>query len=103
MRRPRALLHLVLSLLPIAGPALADVQEQRARLPPPADCGDDVQGVWMSHTFYPHVSQWYIFTLTVRRAGGAALEGHIHSMYWTSDATHPQPPPCAASDRSSVE
>lgn len=103
IRRRAALLVAVAALL---APALApaDIQEQRARLPPPAECTDPVEGVWMSHTFYPHVSEWYIFTLTVRHAAGSpsALEGSIHSMFWTGIAQHAEPPPCGQGDRRSV-
>ncbi len=103
IRRRTALLLAVTALV---APALApaDIQEQRARLPPPADCTDPVEGVWMSHTFYPHVSEWYIFTLTVRRVAGnpSALEGSVHSMFWTGEAQRSEPPACGQGDRRSV-
>jgi hypothetical protein len=103
IRRRVALVTAVLALL---APALApaDIQEQRARLPPPAECTDPVEGVWMSHTFYPHVSEWYIFTLTVRHVAGdpTALEGSVHSMFWSGVAERPEPPACGQGDRRSV-
>ncbi len=93
----RRSLH-VLAALVVFAPALttADVQEQRTRLPPPATCRDPVEGVWMSHSFYPRVGQWYVFTLTIRRRPGptASLEGDIHSLYWTGGPGAPEPPLC---------
>ena len=100
-------LALIVCVVALLAPALApaDIEEQRARLPPPAECTDPVDGVWMSHTFYPHVSEWYIFTLTVRHAaaGSTTLEGSIHSMFWTGVAERPEPPPCGQGDRRSVD
>jgi len=77
----------------------ADIQEQRNRLPPPAtSCADPVEGVWMSHSFYPNNGQWYIFTLTVRRtaSGANTLTGDIHSEFWDGPATNPNPIPCTS-------
>ena len=85
------------AIMLFAAAAPANVQEQRARLPPPAeDCSDPVAGVWMSHAYYPYMAQWYIFTLTVRRTAGSPsrLEGQIHSHYWSGNETNEQPPPC---------
>src|SRR5687768_15301067 len=86
-----------LAVLLVASVAPANVQEQRARLPPPAEnCQDPVEGVWMSHAYYPYMAQWYIFTLTIRRTAGSptALEGQVHSHYWTGNDRDEQPPPC---------
>lgn len=76
--------------------AWTTVQEQRARLPPPADCPDPVTGVWKSHAYYPGHGQWYIFTLTVRRVEGSErqLTGQVHSHYWTGGPGDEEPPPC---------
>jgi len=79
-------------------PAPADIQEQRARLPPPArECADPVEGVWMSHAYYAHQRHWYIFTLTVHRRapGSTELVGEILAEFWNSDdGRAPNPPPC---------
>ena len=75
----------------------ATIEEQRARLPPAADCGEDpVVGVWKSHAYYPGHGQWYIFTLTVRRdaAVPGRLVGRVHSHYWTGGPGDQEPPPC---------
>lgn len=89
MRRPRRTLGRVaclaaLGLLLAPRRAPADIEEQRARLPPPATCTDPVEGLWMSHSYYPHVSSWYIFTLDVRRTapGARALVGETRVEYW---------------------
>lgn len=73
--------------------APATVEEQRRRLPPPAqDCQDPVTGFWMGHQVTR--GTWYRFTLDVRRVepGGSELTGSIESLYWDVDA--PEPPPC---------
>ena len=86
-----------LALLLILPPtAHTTVQEQRARLPPPADCPDPVTGVWKSHAYYPGHGQWYIFTLNIRRVEGSErqLMGEAHSHYWTGGSGDEEPPPC---------
>lgn len=64
--------------------APADIEEQRARLPPPAACPDPVEGTWMSHAYYPHVGAWYRFELDVRRTapGDRTLVGETRVEYW---------------------
>ncbi len=88
----------VLTLAAIALPASATIQEQRNRLPPPADCGDDdpVTGVWKSHAYYPGHGQWYIFTLSIGRdpEREGQLTGTVHSHYWTGSPGDEEPPPC---------
>lgn len=76
--------------------APATVEEQRQRLPPPAACGDPVEGVWMSHNYYPQYRDWYIFTLEVRRTahGSAFLTGQITAHSWTGTSRESAPPPC---------
>ncbi len=54
-----------LMLLPSIAPAT--VEEQRARLPPPASCQDTLEGVWMSHKYEVPYDEWMIFTLEVHR------------------------------------
>jgi hypothetical protein len=98
-RRRSILAVLVVALAWLASPrvAPANVQEQRARLPPPAtDCSDPVTGTWMSHAFYPHVSQWYVIHLDIRRAVDAPtqLVGQMRVHFWTGDARTVEPPAC---------
>jgi hypothetical protein len=77
--------------------APANIQEQRARLPPPAlDCSDPVAGTWMSHAYYPHASQWYVVHLDVRRQPGdpSRLVGQMRVHFWSGDERTSEPPPC---------
>ena len=92
---------IVLVLLALAlgvfAPAVhANVQEQRARLPPPATCTDPVEGIWMSHKYSPDYGDWYMFTLKIHRVPGSATEltGEILSHSWNGTPQEEQPPPC---------
>jgi hypothetical protein len=87
-------LFLVLWLFP--GFAPATITEQRARLPPPAECEDEVEGVWKSHSYWRGHGQWYVFTLEVRRvkANPSQLTGSILSHYWAGGPQDEEPPPC---------
>lgn len=86
----------VLATFFYASPAPANVEEQRARLPPPASCSDPVEGDWLSHTFNPRFNDWYMFTLRVRRIapGSNELVGEIDSHYWNGSAADSEPPSC---------
>jgi hypothetical protein len=72
------------------------VAEQRARLPPPAECGDSVVGTWKSHQYHPDQGQWTQFTLEVSRVPDSPdqLTGFIRNHSWVGGATDEQPPPC---------
>ncbi|MFV8755260.1 hypothetical protein ACNOYE_32320 [Nannocystaceae bacterium ST9] len=97
---PRARLAILLATLTgglLLGPALADatIEEQRARLPPPAtECDDQIAGQWRAHVFYAHVMQWYVFVLDIRRGQANQLHGTIHAEFWDGDADDQQPPLC---------
>ena len=82
-------------------PVEATVEEQRARLPPPAACNDPVEGIWRSHKFEPQYGEWYIFTLKIKRRapGDSKLTGEIQSHYWLGGEKDTQPPPCAPGRR----
>ena len=83
--------------LGIFAPAVhANVQEQRARLPPPATCTDPVEGIWMSHKYSPNYGDWYIFTLKIQRVPGSATEltGEIQAHSWNGSPQEEEPPPC---------
>lgn len=94
-----ALVGLGLSLGPQLAPAT--IEEQRARLPPPAQhCGDDpLTGTWQAHTYYAHVQQWYRFELEVRRdpedPAGERLKGSIHAEFWNGGPERSEPPRCS--------
>ncbi len=85
----------VFGIAPRSSPA-GTVAEQRARLPPPADCGDPVEGIWKSHDFDKRWGEWTIFTLEVHRVDGSqsALTGKIFNHSWFGDDDKPQPGPC---------
>lgn len=76
--------------------APASVEEQRARLPPPARaCPDPVEGEWLGHELLRN--RWYRFTLHIRREapGSEALTGTITSHSWDGDRQQTEPPDCA--------
>lgn len=81
-------------LLPSGAPAT--ITEQRARLPPPAHCEDEVEGIWKSHSYWRGHGQWYVFTLKIRRVKGDPdrLTGTIKSNYWNGGPEDEEPPPC---------
>jgi hypothetical protein len=98
-RRRRRLFVLVLAatacalvLSPRVAPA--DIEEQRSRLPAPARCDDPVEGLWMSHDYFPHVGAWYVFVLDVRRTapGARTLVGETRVEYWHAPSDRPQVP-----------
>jgi hypothetical protein len=74
------------------------VSEQRARLPPPAVCGDDpVIGYWRSHQFLESDEDWTEFTLEIHRAGDAKdgrLVGKIFNHSWQGGPEREQPGEC---------
>ncbi len=84
------------------GPALAPatIEEQRQRLPPPAEaCGDDpIAGVWQAHVYYAHVGQWYMTRIEIERdrgdPSGERLVGSIYSEFWDGGPSDSQPPAC---------
>jgi len=86
-----------LALLAVPGRAPATIAEQRARLPPPAQCGDDiVQGVWKSHKYDQRFGEWVIFTLEIHRLADdrSRLVGKIGNHSWTGGPQQQEPPPC---------
>ena len=100
-----ALVGLLGALVLIPSIAPATVEEQRARLPPPATCQDPIEGVWMSHKYEPPWDEWMIFTLEIRRAPGAPanpppgtpvpLVGRIQAHAWFGGGPQASsPPPC---------
>jgi hypothetical protein len=85
---------LILALLP--RDATGSIDEQRARLPPPADCQDTVEGTWLSVQYLARARQWYETTLYVRRASAGAtdLAGDIYVHYWIGGPGDAHTPPC---------
>ncbi|MEM9190680.1 MAG: hypothetical protein AAGF12_15955 [Myxococcota bacterium] len=76
--------------------APATIAEQRARLPPPAECDDPVAGVWRSHQYDTTYRDWTIFTLTIQRVEGSdtQLSGLIHNHSWDAGPEQEEPGPC---------
>jgi hypothetical protein len=85
---------LAASLTPAAAPAT--VQEQRARLPPAAQCSDAVSGIWKSHKYDDRYREWMMRTLDIQRVEGSEteLQGTIESHYWAGEPEQSQPGPC---------
>ena len=74
------------------------IEEQRARLPPAAECDDElVAGVWRSHTYSEVYRDWTVFTLTMRRVPGQPnqLVGTITNHQWSGTPADEEPPGCA--------
>ena len=80
----------------------ATIEEQRARLPPAAECDDEiVAGVWRAHVYSADYREWGVFTLTIRRVPGSPteLEGTISNHAWGGSPTDEEPPPCSRQER----
>lgn len=81
----------------IPGRAPATIAEQRARLPPAAECDDEqVAGIWRSHAFTGRRREWYVFTLFIERVAEQPnqLVGRITSHFWIGDRADEEPPAC---------
>lgn len=89
-------IFVVLMVLPRGAPAT--ITEQRNRLPPPAHCEDEVEGIWRSHSYWKGHGQWYLFTMEVRRVKSdpSRLTGTIVSHYWNGGPNDEEPPACRA-------
>ena len=77
--------------------APATIAEQRARLPPAAECDDEiVAGIWRSHKYNERFGDWSVFTLTIRRVADHPdqLVGTITNHNWDGGAADVEPPPC---------
>jgi len=95
--RVRALLVVgVLAAIFVPRSAPGTVAEQRARLPPAAECQDTVEGKWKAHVYSPRFDDWHIHTLYIRRVEGSktALAGKMTAEVWDGGPDDQQPPPC---------
>ena len=99
---PRILIHraplvavvAILAALTVRVPeAPATVAEQRARLPPAAECEDEIEGKWRAHTYSEWRGRWAEFTLEIHRVkdNPTALTGFIkvHSYQGGPEDTEP--------------
>lgn len=84
----------LLTAAPRSAPA-GTVAEQRARLPPPVQCEEPIEGIWKSHDYRADRREWIIFTLEIHRVGGTKeLRGTIFNQTWYADADRTEPGPC---------
>jgi hypothetical protein len=86
----------IIAAMTIGAPdAPATVAEQRARLPPAAECGSPVEGKWKAMAYWH--DHWYEFRLEIHEdpSDHAQLSGMIYVDFWTGPKTSPEPPtPC---------
>ncbi len=87
--------------LPCLQTAEATISEQRARLPPAAQCEDPVEGVWKSHMYRPTWGDWECFYLEIRRKAGSDTEltGIIRNHSWQGDPHDQEPGKCRGRDQ----
>jgi hypothetical protein len=87
----------VSSLFVAPGIMWGTIEEQRARLPPPADCADPVDGVWLGIEDDAARNNWYEFTLVIHRPDPrkSELVGEVVSHAWSGGKEVKEPPPCA--------
>jgi hypothetical protein len=77
--------------------APATVAEQRARLPPAAECASPVAGKWKALAYGARTRSWYEFILEVHEdpKDPTQLSGMIYVEAWEGPETTPEPPvPC---------
>ncbi len=77
-------------------PAQATIAEQRARLPPAAECESPIEGKWKGIAFESWRNQWYDATLEIRRVEGSdtQLTGMIYIHMWTGAENESEPTGC---------
>ena len=88
---------LLACLFLMPGRAPGTVNEQRARLPPPARCEDnEIEGIWKSHAFNKRYQQWTEFTLEIHEVAGkkGLLVGSILNHSWDGPSSEKLPGPC---------
>ena len=101
-RHPRRLLPRVLwvalfALLTLASrSAPGTVAEQRARLPPAAECAGKVEGKWKAQVYTAGEGAWYEFDLEIHKVPGSETEltGLVHVHSWRGDPNQASPGPC---------
>jgi hypothetical protein len=92
-----AALGMMAGVILFAANAPASIEEQRARLPPPARCDDPIEGEWRGKKYETPYGNWFAVTLEVRRAapGSNLLTGRILARLWYATARDVEPPPCS--------
>jgi hypothetical protein len=102
-RRPKRLLAtagiaaLLLAMTIRLPQAPATVAEQRARLPPAAECESDVEGRWRGLVYNQREREWYDRILDIRHVEGSDTEltGMIFAESWEGGPELSEPSPCA--------
>jgi hypothetical protein len=97
LARAAALAALLVAFFILPTRGTATIEEQRQRLPPPAQCGDDiVEGIWKSHKYDRRFGEWVIFILEIHRVEGDPnrLTGLITNHSWVGGPREEEPPPC---------
>lgn len=97
MARVAASLAFALAWLVFPSIGHGTIEEQRARLPPAAECDDEiVAGIWRAHRYSEEYGDWQIFTLTIRRMPDEPnrLVGTITNHDWLGTADQEEPPEC---------
>lgn len=86
----------VAAVVLFAANAPASIEEQRARLPPPATCEDPVEGEWRGKKYEPRWGDWFSVVLEVHRAspGSNILTGKITASVWYASPQDVEPPRC---------
>jgi hypothetical protein len=86
----------LLALIVRVPEAPATVAEQRARLPPPAECESPIEGKWKAIVFSSNDFSWYEFILEVRHVpeNKAQLTGMIYVDTWLGGPEQSEPGPC---------
>ena len=83
------------------GEAPATVAEQRARLPPAAECESPIAGKWKALVYSHATTSWYEYSMEVRHVDGSptALTGVIHVDAWTGTPQDSEPGECRGNRR----
>jgi hypothetical protein len=97
-RLPRIAVAMLLAMCTLeTREAPATVAEQRARLPPAAECASQIAGTWKALVYTPRTHIWYEFILDVREGAKdpTALSGRIFVDAWEGTPITSEPPvPC---------
>ena len=90
---------LLLAMIVRVPEAPATVAEQRARLPPAAECENEVEGVWQALIYGTNTSSWYEFVLEIHLDPDdkTKLNGAILVDAYSGSPDQPEPGVCTGS------
>jgi hypothetical protein len=91
-----AVIALLLAMIVRVPDGEATVAEQRARLPPAAECESPVEGKWKAFIFSTATYSWYEYILEIHHdpKDQETLVGMIYVDAWTGTPDNPEPIPC---------